>query len=65
MSFVLVSLDEINDSLEEQIRHNAISTRMANLESEDFKKFVLEPDDKKTTPKKIDHEAQLKQFLQG
>ena len=64
MSFVLTALDEIHDSLEEKIRHNAIASRMANLESEDFKKFVLESDEKKS-PAKIDHEAQLKQFLQG
>jgi len=65
MSFVNVCLLEIGDDIEEQIRYNSLATRLSQLEDKEFQSFMndLNPNDSKKVI--VDHEAQLKQFMQG
>lgn len=61
MNFVKIALEEIGDSIEEVLKAIALGNRLSNLEEKDFKEFM--GFDKQ--PIKIDHEAQLKEFLNG
>lgn len=63
MNFVTVCLDELSDNIEEKIRYNSLSSRLANLEVDDFNKFMkeIEPKSKKPLKVEVDHLAQMKQ----
>jgi len=66
MDFIKVCLEELGDSLEEYLRYNALSTRLSKLENDDFKKFMNSGETiSDDTPIAVDHEAQLKEFLNG
>ena len=67
LDFVKICLTEIADDIEEKLRYNSLSTRLAKLEPDEFGKFMKEiaDDDGTVEPIHIDHEAQMKQFLQG
>jgi len=64
MSFVMICLEEINDNIEENLRYNAISSRVAQASEEDFAEFMKLGDDSKSNLV-VDHESQMRQFLQG
>lgn len=64
MPFIMVCLEEINDNIEENLRYNAISSRVANANEEDFAEFMKIGDDAQSNLV-VDHEAQMRQFLQG
>jgi len=55
-----VCLNEIGDSLDDNLRHLALGMRLSNLENDEFMKFLKADDNLE-----IDHEAQLKEFLKG
>jgi len=62
MNFIEICLEEIGDTLSDQIRYNAIAHRMSKLEGAEFEKMVR--DDQPTgtrEPIVVDHEAQMKQ----
>ena len=65
MNFVAIALEEINDSIEANLRYNALSTRLSKLENDEFEKFMKEVESEPSKPLEIDHEAQMRQFLQG
>ena len=66
LDFVKICLTEIADDIEEKLRYNSLSTRLAKLEPDEFGKFMKEIEDTgDVVPMTIDHEAQMKQFLQG
>ena len=61
MGFFNTSLDELYDHLSEQIRYNALSSRLSKLEQHDFDKFMREDNDDDVKPEKfvVDHQAQM------
>lgn len=61
MDFVKIALQEIGDSLEDNLKQIALGTRLSNLEEVDFKEFM--GFDK--IPVEVNHEKQLKEFLKG
>jgi ERCC4-related helicase len=66
MNFVEVCLNELYDNIESELRYNALSSRLSKLEDDDFSKFMSEIEPKKVNKiSNIDHEAQIKQLLQG
>ena len=67
MSFILIALEELNDSIDLFVRNTAIAVRMSNLEGDDFTNFVFDENvsDKQKKPKTVNHEEQMQQFLQG
>lgn len=66
MSFVKFALDEIADDIDEKLRYNALSTRLSKLDNDEFSKFMKETEPKDKTEKLvIDHEAQMRQAMQG
>ena len=63
MDFVKVCLDEIGDNIEDNLRYNALASRLSQLEVDEFTKFMKSGE---TLDKvEVDHEAQLKEFLNG
>ncbi len=65
MSFIVIALEELNDFLEENLRYNAISSRVAQATEEDFVEFMKDKKETNSKPLEIDHEAQMRQFMQG
>ncbi len=64
MNFFETSLHELDEYVSEQIRYNALSTRLSKLEQDDFDKF-MENDEKSVKSNEPDHEAQIKMAQQG
>ena len=69
MNFVEICLLEIADNIEENLRYNSLSTRLSNLDDKSFQDFMKEPIKSKSSSKskkiEVDHEAQMRQFMQG
>ena len=58
----MLCLEELEDSISENIRYNAISHRMSKVDTNDFQKFLdeMKSDTEKAQPIVVDHEAQIK-----
>lgn len=66
MDFVSIVLEEIADDINDKLRYNALSTRLSKLEPDDFMKFMKDNETEDKTEKVvIDHEAQMRQAMQG
>lgn len=62
IGFVDIALEEINDSLSDTIRYNAISHKGSKLEGKEFTDFVKdETEELNKPPMVVDHEAQMTQ----
>ena len=63
MTFVVICLQELSDDIEEKIRYNSLSSRLSQLEADEFAKFMQEIEPKSSKPKKVvvDHLSQMKQ----
>ena len=57
INFFYTVLQEIEDSITERIKHNALAHRASKSEQKDFEDFMKDKD----APLIIDHEAQIKQ----
>jgi ABC-type uncharacterized transport system permease subunit len=61
VNFFITCLEELVDSQEELIKFNSMAHRISRLEQQDYDKIF------KDKPKidEIDHEAQIKQMMEG
>jgi len=66
INFFYISLEEISDSIEDIIRYNSLAHRVSKLDPSDYEKFMNTSANDKTSKKTVtvDHEAQMKQFME-
>jgi hypothetical protein len=64
MGFFEICLEEVSDSISEQIRYNAMATRASTMDESNFNKFIKDEIADKKAPLVTDHEANIRK-MQG